>query len=86
MELVHLPHGRLAIRDADVLLAVPPMHPLTTMADRARILDYVLRRQPGLAFEYAQMAREAADGRERYVQGLAKLLAQAPHHSRRAAA
>lgn len=86
MNLVHLPNGRLAVRAGDALLSVPPMHPLTTTADRARILDYVARRQPGLAFEYAQMAREAADGRERYVQGLAKLLAQAPHHSRRAAA
>lgn len=85
MELVHLPHGRLAIRDGDVLLAVPPMHPLTSDADRARILDYVVRRQVGLAHEYAQMAREAVDTRERHVQGLASLIAQAPHHTPRAA-
>lgn len=86
MNLVHLPYGRLAIRDGDALLSVPPMHPATSREDRRRVLEYVLRRQVGLAHTIAEMAREDIERHRRIVPGLAEMIEQAPHRSEARAA
>lgn len=85
MQLVTLPNGRLAIRHADALLAVPPMHPDTRPADRTRILEYVLRRQIGLAYDCAQTAAEAVDPTVRARIALARLASETPHRNARGA-
>lgn len=84
---------RLAIRvDADTLLAVPPIHPGTPKDVRARILEYVLRRQPGMAHQLAEDVAEdirRTDRRRRDLLGtsnIVQLLAEEPHHTDRRAA
>lgn len=78
---------RYAIRvDADTLLAVPPIPPGTPRPTRVRILEYVLRRQPGLAQIYAQEAAEAAAraaGTFGDLGRLAALMSQTPHKNAR---
>lgn len=82
--LVHLPGGRLALRvDADTLLAVPPMHPGTARSVQERILDYVLRRQIGLAALLAEDERDRLDGVEGARSRLAYLMGETPHKNRR---
>lgn len=83
MELVTLTDGRLALRDTtrDCLLAVPPMHPLTAGPVRAQVLDYVARRQYGLAASVADIERELIELREHHMPGgnVATLMAETPH-------
>lgn len=61
---------RLAIRvlgatpSQDALLAVPPIPPGTPRATRVRILEYVLRRQPALAYTEAHLLDDVRDERE----------------------
>lgn len=56
-QIVRLRNGRLAIRDGDVLLAVPPIYPGASEEVRARVFDYVARRQIGLAMIFAEPPR-----------------------------
>lgn len=67
---------RLAIRHGDVLLAVPPIPSGTSRDDRIRILEYVLRRQPGLAHTHAHILDEET---------IAALISERPNHVGRAA-
>lgn len=85
MNIVLLPHGRIAVRDGDTLLAVPPMHPGTSAQDRQKVLEYVLRRQIGLAHTIAEMARDDLERHLRIVPELAHLIQQTPHHTPKAA-
>lgn len=79
MKIVRLPHGRLAIRDGDALLAVPPMRDDLPREVRTRVFDYVLRRQIGLAEMTVQIETEVMEGRERSRRRMAALLATTPH-------
>lgn len=79
MNVVTLTDGRLAVADRGRLLSVPPMHPLTSQHAMAQVLDYVLRRQYGLACTIADSERELIEYRERHVPGVAKLMAETPH-------
>lgn len=82
--VVHLRDGRLAVRaDADTLLAVPPMHPGTSGEVRARIFEYVLRRQLGLACLLAEHDADRLYGIEGARARLASLMAETPHRNRR---
>lgn len=75
---------RLAIRLADgTLLAVPPLDPRLPRAARIRVLEYVLRRQPGLAQTVAQIELDIIEGRERADRRVNELLAERPHGTAR---
>jgi hypothetical protein len=75
---------KYAIRvDADTLLAVPPIHPGTSRADRVRVLEYVLRRQPGMADLLAQEARESITRTGGTFASLAAVMSQTPHKNTR---
>lgn len=74
---------RLAIRHRDVLLAVPPIHPCTPREIRNRILEYVLRRQIGLAAMLAEDAADEIEHRTSRRDHLAALMKQTPHRNAR---
>lgn len=75
---------RLAIRvDDRTLLAVPPMHPRTPRDIRVQIMEYVLRRQFGLAHMIAETTRDDLDGVSDTRASIASLLGQTPHRNRR---
>lgn len=78
---------RLAIRHGDVLLAVPPIPSGTSRDDRIRILEYVLRRQPGLAHTHAHILDEERKARTELVgyDTIAALISERPNHVGRAA-
>ncbi|QJY51242.1 hypothetical protein [Pseudonocardia broussonetiae] len=77
---------RLAIRlDDDTLLAVPPIHPHTPRHTRVRILEYVLRRQVGLAQMLAEEAADDIEGVSREHDRLSAVLRQTPHRNARGA-
>lgn len=83
----HITTGpRLAIRlDEDTLLAVPPIHPHTPRHVRVRILEYVLRRQVGLAQMLAESVADDLDGVAPERARLAAVLRQTPHRNARGA-
>lgn len=84
MRVHPLPGQRLAIRiDDDTLLAVPPMDPRLPRTARVRILEYVLRRQPGLAHTTAQVEVDIIEARERSDGRLAALISETPHGTSR---
>lgn len=75
---------KYAIRvDADTLLAVPPMHPATPRATRVRVLEYVLRRQIGLAHLLADDARDTIEHRGAVLGRIASLMGETPHRNQR---
>lgn len=76
---------RLAIRHGDVLLAVPPIHPNTPREIRVRILEYVLRRQVGLAQMLAEATADDIEGVTPERARLAALLSLTPHRNARGA-
>lgn len=80
-QLVHLPHGRLAVRvDGDTLLAVPPLDPRLPRFTRRQVFDAVLRRQPGLAQTIADIELDVIEGREKTVGKRASaLMAEQPY-------
>lgn len=79
----HSTDGRLAIRHGDVLLSVPPMHPNTPRDVRVRVLEYVLRRQPGLAMTLAEVTSDLIERRHATLGRLASLMEQTPHKNAR---
>lgn len=74
---------RLAIRvDEDTLLAVPPMKYPLPRGIRQQVLEYVLRRQIGMAQALIDIENDLIEGRERAV---TQLLSMRPNGVRRAA-
>lgn len=81
---VHLLPGiRLSIRDGDVLLAVPTLHPQMTSADRSKVFELVLRRLYGEACDLAQDTADEIDRRAADLQRLAALMRATPHRNAR---
>jgi hypothetical protein len=79
---------RLAIRtfaqNGEVLLlAVPPMRPGLPRTVRQQVFEYVLRRQPGMAWQLADTAADELDGVEGSRARLASLMSATPHRNQR---
>ena len=86
MDLVHLPHGRLAIRDGDALLAVPTFHPTTPHSVRTQILELVLRRLVGEAYDLAAGTWDTRRDDGTAFDRLDALISERPHRPERRAA
>lgn len=72
-----------------LLLAVPPMRRDLPREARVRILEYVIRRQIGLAETTAQIEADIIEGREQRGKRLISMISETPHstpHSLRMAA
>lgn len=77
---------RVAIRvDDGTLLAVPPMHPRTPSTVRVQVLEYVLRRQIGLAQMLAETCADDIEGVSPERARLAAMLGETPHRNQRGA-
>lgn len=84
MSRIRVLHGqRIAIRDGDVLLAVPALHPSTPRATRIQVFELVLRRLYGEACDLAQDTADEIEHRAAQRARLAALMAQTPHRNAR---
>lgn len=88
--IVKLPHGGLAVRSTtssgeQLLLTVPPMHPMTSREARVQVFELVLRGLFGEAATIADIEREAIEFRDRGLGAVAALMAETPHRGARGA-
>lgn len=81
--VVSLNGGRLAVRDKGVLLAVPPMHDDIPRAVRVQILELVLRRLFGEAYDLAAAAEDARLNRGGTFASISSIMAATPHKNAR---
>lgn len=66
-------------------LAVPPMHPDTPRDTRVQVLELVLRRLFGEAYDLAAAAEDARLHRGARFASISSIMAQTPHRNARGA-